>query len=452
MRQWIYRHRLLLIVLALALATYPLSNAGAAEPDDEADDWGAPLKRVSLNDRGDVYLSLGGQLRERYEYYSEPFFGLRGVHEDDYLLHRVLLSVDLHAGEQFRLYLQLGSHLEAGKRAPRSPTDVDELDIQQAFLDLSFPFDREVELTFRAGRQELVFGSARLVGTRDGPNVRRSFDGVRLTFSHPHVTLDAVATRTVRLKEGVFDDEPEKDEAFWGIYGVMPLRALPDGHLDFYYLGLERDGAPFEQGVADELRHSFGARLWGNPGAWDYNYEAVIQSGSFGEAGILAWTVATDTSYTFRSLAFKPRIGLKADIASGDSDPRDNRLGTFNALFPKQPYFSEASLLAPANLIDLHPTLTLQLTEKVSFTTDVDFFWKHQVDDAIYAPPGRPLIRAGRSQARFTGSQVNAGVQWQLRRHLTIAFYYSHFFAGPAVSNGGGRDVDFVGSWITFNF
>src|SRR5438093_9544442 len=62
------------------------------------------------------YLDLGGELRERYEYYSEPFFGLRGVHEDSYLLHRLLLSGDLHAGDYLRVFLQFGNHLETGKR------------------------------------------------------------------------------------------------------------------------------------------------------------------------------------------------------------------------------------------------------------------------------------------------------------------------------------------------
>jgi hypothetical protein len=178
----------------------------------------------------------------------------------------------------------------------------------------------------------------------------------------------------------------------------------------------------------------------------------VIQTGSFGSASILAWTVASDTGYTFRSLPLTPRIGLKADIASGDSNPRDNRLGTFNALFPKQPYFSEAALLAPANLIDVHPSATFQLTKKLSFTTDVDFFWKHQIDDAVYAPPGRPLIRAGQSEARYIGSQVNAGLEWQLSKHVAVDLYYSHFFVGPAVSKTGGRDVDFTSASLTLRF
>jgi hypothetical protein len=420
----------------------------------QASDWAEPLNRIRLDKSGDVYLSLGGELRERYEYYREPLFGIRGLARDDYLLHRLLLGFDLHAGDSFRFYLQLGSHFEAGKRAPRGPTDLDALDLQQAYIDVSIPLNVRARSTFRAGRQELSFGSARLVGVRDGPNVRRSFDGARITVAHSVASssLDVFVVRPVSLLEGTFDDEPAPDEAFWGVYGVLPLGAVADGHVDLYYLGLERDDAAFQQGEADEHRHSFGARVWGAPAGFDYNFEAVVQTGSFGEATILAWTVASDTGYTFKSGPFTPRVGLKADIASGDSDPRDRRLGTFNALFPKQPYFSEASLLAPANLIDLHPSATLHLTEKCSFTTDVDFFWKHEVDDSIYSPPGRPLIRAGQSDARFTGTQVNAALDWELNKHLSIGLYYSRFIAGPAVTQAGGKSVDFVGSWITFQF
>ena len=127
-------------------------------------------------------------------------------------------------------------------------------------------------------------------------------------------------------------------------------------------------------------------------------------------------------------------------------------LATFNALFPKQPYFSEASLLAPANLIDLHPSASLQFTDKISFTADVDFFWKHHIEDAIYAPPGRPLVRSGQSSSHYTGSQINAELEWELNRYTSVALYYSHFFAGAAVTSAGGHDVDFFGSWITFKF
>lgn len=410
------------------------------------------IPRLPLTSDGSVHLSLGGEIRERIEYYSEPFFGLRGVEEDDYLLHRLLLSADLHAGDHWRLFLQLGDHLETGKVAGRAPTDVDEFDVQQGFVDFTIPFDTRSLLRFRAGRQEMTYGSGRLVSVREGANIRRSFDGGRLTFTAGEAAFDAFVVRSVNLKVGALNDDPNREETFWGIYGVLPLHGLPDGHADFYYLGLERDDTAFRQGVANEHRDTFGMRLWGSPGAWDYNYEAVIQTGSFGHADILAWTVATDTGYTFSSLPFRPRVGLKADIASGDGNPNDDRLTTFNALFPKQPYFSEASLIAPANLIDLHPSLALELTEKLGLAVEVNWFWKQRPEDAVYAPPGRPLPRTGLSDERYIGSQINGELEWRLHRNLSITFYYSRFFAGPAVTEAGGSDVDFVGSWVTLRF
>lgn len=426
-----------------------LGAASAGAADSEPSSF---IPRLALTSDGSVYLSLGGELRERFEHYSEPFFGLRGVTEDDYLLHRLMLSADLHAGERWRFFLQLGNHLEAGKEAARSPTDVDEFDVQQGFVDLTIPFDTRGLLRLRAGRQEMTYGSGRLVSVREGANIRRSFDGARVTVTAGAATFDAFAVRTVNLKVGALNDDPNWLENFWGLYGVLPFRALPDGHVDLYYLGLERDDAVFQQGVANEHRSTFGGRLWGNPGAWDYNYEAVLQTGSFGNADILAWTVATDTGYTFRSLPFRPRIGLKADIASGDGNPNDNRLTTFNALFPKQPYFSEASLIAPANLIDLHPSVAFELTEALTVAVDVNWFWKQRTEDAIYAPPGRPLPGTAQSAARYIGSQVNAGLEWRFHANASWTAYYSHFFAGPAVTEAGGRDVDFVGSWITLRF
>jgi len=61
----------------------------------------------------------------------------------------------------------------------------------------------------------------------------------------------------------------------------------------------------------------------------------VYQWGSFGRGEIRGWMVASDTGYTFPSLPLKPRLGVKANIASGDEEPADQDLQTFNHLFPK---------------------------------------------------------------------------------------------------------------------
>jgi hypothetical protein len=59
------------------------------------------LKNVQLGDMPGWYVNLGGSLRERVESFSNSVFGFRqagGVRNEDYILHRLLLSGDFHFG------------------------------------------------------------------------------------------------------------------------------------------------------------------------------------------------------------------------------------------------------------------------------------------------------------------------------------------------------------------
>ncbi len=138
------------------------------------------------------------------------------------------------------------------------------------------------------------------------------------------------------------------------------------------------------RGGARETRHSVGARLWRIAKPLDYNFEFIYQWGSFGNGDIRAWTAASDTGYTFESLPLHPRLGLKADITSGDRDPNNPDLQTFNPLFPKGAYFSEDGLIGPANHIDLNPSVDLHFTEGLTLSVNWDFFWRESTHDGIY--------------------------------------------------------------------
>jgi alginate export protein len=213
-------------------------------------------------------------------------------------------------------------------------------------------------------------------------------------------------TVPVETNPGIFNDASDHTRLFWGIYVVGPLPLLPQGHSDLYYLGLDRKQARFDQGSGHELRHSVGTRLWGRPQPWDYNFEFVYRWGDFGHGSIQAWTAASDTRYTPSTVRFRPRLGLKANIASGDHNPRARTLQTFNVLFPKGAYFGEIALIGPANFIDLHPLVDFHLTKSFTVTTDWDFFWRENIHAGLYGPAIN-LIRSGRtSRARSIGNQA----------------------------------------------
>ena len=158
------------------------------------------LKNLPLWSDTDVYVNLGGSLRERFEAFSQASSGIRaagGVSGEQYDLYRLLLDADLHLGSSLRIFIQLGNHLEAGREPGPQPTDIDRLDVQQAFFDATAAGSEAFGAGLRGGRQEMAFGSNRLVDIREGPNIRQSFDGARAWLTAGEARLDAFWTRPV---------------------------------------------------------------------------------------------------------------------------------------------------------------------------------------------------------------------------------------------------------------
>ena len=110
--------------------------------------------------------------------------------------------------------------------------------MQQGFFDLSGALTDDTRLTVRGGRQEISFGSSRLVSVRESPNVRRSFDGARAFVAGDGFRIDAFAVHPVELREDIFDDRSDEQIALWGAYGTI-TGPLPKGQsLDIYVLSL----------------------------------------------------------------------------------------------------------------------------------------------------------------------------------------------------------------------
>lgn len=422
-----------------------------SDPARRIDIWD-PVKYVPLNDAGSWYFSFGGEARERYEYFNHPNWG-SGPPGSGYLLQRYFMHGDLQMGEHARLFSQFQSSLENGRTGGPRPTDKDELDVHQLFLDLKFDFGGDNSFVLRSGRQELSYGTQRLISVREGPNVRQSFDGFRVIYRGGDVQIDGFATKPAQTKRHVFDDGPDNARALWGTYAVLPLPLLPTGTIDLYYFGLYRRTASFDQGSARETRHSVGTRLWRNAAPLDYNFEFLYQWGSFGKGDIRAWTAASDTGYTFAALPLHPRIGLRADIASGDEDPANPDLQSFNPLFPKGAYFSEAGLIGPVNFIDLNPCLDLHLSDRFTMIFDWDFFWRESTRDGLYNSSLARVRSGTTSDARYIGSMPQAQLLWDIDRHLSFVAIYGHFFAGRFLKETGpGEDLDYVTTWLTYKF
>lgn len=412
------------------------------------------LKYLPLAEREGWYASIGGESRSVYERYRNEEWGSQPQDLNGYLLQRFMLHADVHLGRRVRFFGQLQSAIESGRRGGPRPPDEDLLDVHQAFIDLIWNLNSEHSLTLRAGRQELAYGLGRLIDAREGRNVRQAFDGAKLMLRTAAWRVDGFVVKPVETDPGVFDDMPISAQTFWGAYAVRPMPAwLPIGTIDLYYLGVERESARFDQGSAREVRHTTGARLSGERDRWDYDTELIYQFGRFGEGKIRAWGAASEIGYTLRQTRFTPRLGFKANATSGDRDPNDPNLQTFNPLFPRGAYFGQLVSVGPLNHVDLHPTFGLQLASGISLMANWVFYWRQSRRDGVYGIPGN-LLRTGQaSDARFIGHQPGVDLQWQIDRHVAFNVYYARFIVGTFLrETPPSEDTTFFAAWLTYKF
>ena len=423
------------------------------------DPWD-PIKYIPLGNDPDYYLSFGGEVRERVETYHNPDFGAGPSNPNGfntYPTQRYMTHADLHLGRHVRVFTQTVTGLEYGAiGGPRPQIDFNEFGFHQAFVDIVQFDDDSVtnnSLTWRLGRQELFYGSGRLIDVREGVNLRQSFDGARFLAKRNEWAIDGFWTRPVLNNPYCFDDIPDPQRTFWGLYTVRPLERLPDGHVDLYYLGFTNSQASYNQIAGSELRHTIGTRVWGGPMPFEYNVECMFQFGQFGEGSIQAWSVASAARYNFSTTALKPRLGLRADIASGDRNSNSANLQSFNPLYPSGVYFNLANPVGPINMIDLHPTLDLSLTEKLTFTADWNFFWRESLGDGIYSLSGRLLRPAGNDLSRYIGNTPSMTLVWAASRHVTVLASYVHVFPGPFIQESPpDLPTDYVTGWVTYKF
>ena len=423
------------------------------DPACRTDFWD-PIKFIPLDRTGEFYLTLGGDARIRYVYERYLLWGAGPDDDDGAILQRYHLHANLRLGSHVRLYGELKSNHESGREPVPFITDVNKLDLHQAFIDLGLNLGDDSPLTLRVGRQELRYGSGRLIFPRNGPNDRGTFDAVRLITRPGDWRVDLFAFRPVEIDEGIFDDNAIESASLWAGYAVGPMPGLPGAAVEPYYIGLDRDGSRFVQGSGHEVRHTVGARLSGRAGAWDYDVETTYQGGTFGRGSIQAWAVATHTGYTFRAAPLRPRIGLRVNAGSGDRDANDPDLQTFNALFPRGGLVGEGfGVLSPANLIHIRPSLDLRVTNRIYGFVGVDFLWRTSRGDGIYGPGGNVVRRPGTSQARYVGTDVDFSFNWEINRYLLLEVSGGYFFAGPFIEESGpGRNMYYVGPTLHYRF
>ena len=386
------------------------------------------LKWIKLGE-GTV-LSFGGSARFQAEQFINEQFSKEIEEETDiWFLNRTMLHAHLKVRNNLEVFGELNSSLITSKKN-LIPVDKDELSVNQLFVR----YYLTEKLDVLVGRQNMRLGSGRLVDVREGPNVRLSFDMVQLTYTNERDKLNTFFAVPVRQREGVFDnDYLNYNETLTAIYYTRNWSN--NNNTDIYILYKKEGEKTWNKGTEDDQRISLGLRHFGNWGRLNYNNEFVYQFGDFGPNTISAWTASFKMGIPFEWLGQSFEFSFNTEAISGDADEEDNRLNTFDGLYPRGAYFGRVARFGPSNLLDLHPSLEAKIGD---FTFDIDYvaFWRFSRNDGIYGPP-LILDYPALNDRRFIGHQIGTISAMEINQHIALEFETNIIFPGAFLVESG---------------
>jgi hypothetical protein len=384
------------------------------------------------------WLRLGAEYRLKTEYLDATDYGLK-LADVTYTAvgERALFHVDVRPGLGVRVFIQLAAAMDAGRKPAERPFDRTRPDIAQAFVDL--PLWKVAVL--RVGRQELDTGGNRLISVREAANLRLAFDMVHIAASIAGIDAVAFYGRPVSNRLGTFDDRGNPAEKFLG--GWLQRRWWSPT-VNLFFFERDRSRAVYEQGVASDARRTAGVRLFGNSAEWDYSVQAARQYGWFGAAVIRASGFAGDVGW-HPQLPGTPRVATSFGYAGGDRRPGDRTLGTFDVLYPNLGYFTDAPVYYPGNTAELQPNVTFTVIPDVSLRVGSDVIFRVSKRDAVYGPPGIPVLPGNGSGPSYVTTLSYLRTDWSIARGISVGISFVHGDAGALIHSAGGHAFDYGG-------
>ena len=154
-----------------------------------------------------------------------------------------------------------------------------------------------------------------------------------------------------------------------------------------------------------------------------------------------------------RTESYSPTPKLEErDGASGDGNPHDHVLGTFNPLFPNGYYVTLSGYTGYVNFIHLKPSVTLHPLSSVTLLAAVGLQWRQTTADAVYTQPNIPVAGTAGKAGSYTGTYGQVRADWRMTSHVSSAVEAVHFAIGDAIRRAGGHDSDYLGVELKYGW
>lgn len=413
--------------------------------------FGFSQVRDSIDKSNKISFKQGGDIRVQYFHFDNQNW--KKENDSNYLLTRFLWNAALHIGASHQFKVEFQSGLANGIPHPVSPVDENVLDLHQAFYRYSHKTGSSSKISATIGRQELQYGSQRIISVREGPNNRQSFDAIKLKYEQKGLTIDAFLSTYVQAKTGFFNDKfLNRNNILWGVYAVKHNVPLIQ-NFDLYYLGINRKKETINLHSYETKKHSLGLRIWEGTSNFTYDLEALLQWGnaSTGEQ-INSSTASAHITYKFDEVSWKPILGLKAQYISGDRDSTDNQLNTFDPIYPKGAYFGLSPIIGPKNLTNLHVYSKINPVKDLTVSLEYIYFWRNSREDAVYDVGGNPLIKSLNQESYNIGSQFQISPQYHLKEKLVLMGDFAYFKTDQFLKESDAVDLFSAALGIQYSF
>lgn len=281
-----------------------------------------------------------------------------------------------------------------------------------------------------AGRFSRDFGFRRVIARNIYRNTTNAYDGAILKVGRGSWSVQALAVRPVFYTwPDVQRDRRFDRTGLTGIYVTSAARRA--ANVDLYALAW-RDGRAMPASARRTL-DTAGLRVFGTFGPdnrAEYEVEAAAQQGQVGRLAHRAWFQHSQVGYNWPSVAWKPRVLVFSDYATG-TDPTRGRSGAWDALLGARRFeFAPVglyNLIGRSNLNSPGVWLQTRPQGNVDLWVQLRGVWLADARDR-WRPVGLgdPTGAAG----RHVGTQTEYRLRYRIGRHVEIDSGVVHLAEG----------------------
>jgi hypothetical protein len=374
------------------------------------------------------WLSIGGAYRFRFE--GRQGNGYVEGNDESYGLGRLLVNIGIKPKPWLNFYFQ-GQDSRAPGKENATPFFRDPFDLRQAFVVVGEP--EKGWATFKGGRQDINYGTQRLVGALDWGNTARQFDAGKLTLGKKDMSVDIFAASLVRIDPNAFNKSGHGDNLH-GIYGKLN-KLMSKTTFEPYLLWKQHNTVIGEIPLAGDADIFTGGFRWVRPlpGGFDGAMEVVRQFGTFANDDVSAWAGYWILGYTPPGWALSPRFSGEFAYATGDKDPNDGKRQTFDQLYPTAHlYHGIADRVGWRNIKDVRAGASIQPHRKVKVAADFFSFWLANRNDGLYGASGRLSVPApvGGALSSHVGWEFDVTTIYKPKPHITVGGGIGHLIPG----------------------